>query len=292
MPAAVQGALYMTGAAVCFAVMNLLIRLAAVELSALQIAFFRNFFAFVFMLPWAFRLGARSLKTLRLGTHFVRSVVGLAGMLCWFTSVALLPLADAVALNFTAPLFVTIGAALFLGETVRARRWTATAIGFVGTLVILRPGLGTVSLISLLPIIAAGFMAVSTLVVKSLSRTESPGTVVLYMNLFMTPISLIPALWVWRWPSGYVLALMVALGLVAAVAHILLTRAYVKADASAVQPFDYTRLPFVALLGYVFFAEVPDQWLWLGATLIIAAAIYIAHREAVLAKQARRETSK
>ena len=136
----------MTGAALCFAVMNLLIRLAAVELSALQIAFFRNFFAFVFMLPWAFRLGARSLKTLRLGTHFVRSVVGLAGMLCWFTSVALLPLADAVALNFTAPLFVTIGAALFLGETVRARRWTATAIGFVGTLVILRPGFGSVSL--------------------------------------------------------------------------------------------------------------------------------------------------
>ena len=136
-------------------------------------------------------------------------------------------------------------------------------------------------------------MAVSTLVVKSLSRTESPGTVVLYMNLFMTPISLIPALWVWRWPSGYVLALMVALGLVAAVAHILLTRAYVKADASAVQPFDYTRLPFVALLGYVFFAEVPDQWLWLGATLIIGCRhLHRAPRSRAGQAGARRETSK
>lgn len=281
----------MTAAALCFALMNLLIRLAAVELDAIQIAFFRNLFAFLFMLPWAFRLGPRSLKTRRLGMHFLRAMVGLAGMLCWFTSVALLPLADAVALNFTAPLFVTIGAALFLGETVRARRWTATAIGFVGTLVILRPGFGSVSAVSLLPVIAAGFMAVSTLVVKSLSRTESPGTVVLYMNLFMTPISLVPALWVWRWPSVYVLGLMVALGLVAAVAHIALTRSYVKADASAVQPFDYTRLPFVALFGYVFFAEVPDRWLWVGAALIIGAAIYTAHREAALAARARRETS-
>lgn len=282
----------MTAAALCFALMNLLIRLATVELSAIQIAFFRNLFAFLFMLPWAFKLGTASLKTRRLGMHFLRAVVGLAGMLCWFISVALLPLADAVALNFTAPLFVTIGAALFLGETVRARRWTATAIGFVGTVVILRPGFGSVSALSLLPVIAAGFMAVSTLLVKSLARSESPGTVVLYMNLFMTPISLIPALWVWRWPSVYVLGLMVALGLIAAVAHIALTRSYVKADASAVQPFDYTRLPFVALLGYVFFAEVPDRWLWAGAALIIGAAIYTAHREAVLAARARTETSK
>lgn len=288
LPAPVQGALYMSGAALGFSLMNLIIRLTARELSPLEIAFFRNLFAFLFLLPWAWRVGVvTSLRTAHRGRHVIRALVGLLAMLTWFTAVAMLPMAQAVALNFTAPLFATIGAALFLGETVRARRWSATVIGFLGTLVILRPGLTETSALTLLPILAAGLMACATLIVKSLSRYDHPNTIVLYMNLILTPVSLVPALFVWRWPAPGTFALLVALGLLAAVSHMLLTRSYVKADASAVQPFDYARLPFVALLGYLVFGEVPSPWILPGGALIVGSAIYITHREAKVARATR-----
>ena len=182
-----QGALYMTAAAFFFSVMNYLIRLVAVELEPMQIAFFRNLFALAFMLPWLGRVGFAGLATRRLKTHVGRAVLGLAAMVCWFYAVTLLPLAEAVSLNFTVPIFATAGAAIFLGETVRARRWTATAVGFLGVLVILRPGFTEMTAVMALPIAAAVFMAASTLFVKSLSETESASVVVFYMNLILTP---------------------------------------------------------------------------------------------------------
>jgi len=284
LPAALQGALYMTGAALCFSIMNISIRVVSLEMDPLQIAFFRNFFALLFMLPWLARAGLGSLRTKRLASHFWRAVLGLLAMTCWFYSIALLPLAEAVALNFTVPLFATIGAVIFLREVVRARRWTATLLGFLGVLVILRPGFAEFSATMALPVVAALFMATATLLVKSLSRSESPAAIVIYMNLILTPLSLVPALFVWRWPGGSDFALLVLIGLLAAVAHILLTRAYTKADASAVMPFDYARLPFVAALAFLVFGEVPDLWTWIGAAVIGASAIYIAHREAQMAQ--------
>lgn len=282
--APLQGAFYMTAAALCFSIMNYLIRVVADELDPIEIAFFRNLFALVFMLPWLARVGPSGLATRRLGTHVWRAVFGLAGMFCWFYSIALLPLAEAVSLNFTIPLFATAGAALFLGERVRARRWTATTVGFLGVLVILRPGLAEVTSLTALPIIAAFFMAGATLLVKSLARTESPNAVVFYMNLMLAPLSLIPALFVWHWPSWGALALMALVGSLAALAHLALTLSFAKADTSAVMPFDYTRLPFVAAIGYVAFGEVPDIWTWVGAGIIAGSAIYIAHREARVAR--------
>jgi drug/metabolite transporter (DMT)-like permease len=285
------GALMMTLAAFGLSVMNVAIREAAAELDPLQIAFLRNFFAAVFMLPWMIRTGVRrSLATTRLRLHIWRALIGLSAMIAWFTSLSLLPLADAVALNFTVPLFATIGAALVLGEVVRARRWTATVIGFLGVLIILRPGFQELTLAMALPMLAAVFMAISVLLVKTLSRTESAGAVVLYMNLLMTPLSLIPALFVWQWPSWYVLALTLLIGLLGAVSHLVLTRAYALADASAVLPFDYTRLPFVALFAFLIYGEVPDLWVWIGAAVIAVSAFYIARREAQVA--AERETSR
>jgi drug/metabolite transporter (DMT)-like permease len=134
-------------------------------------------------------------------------------------------------------------------------------------------------------VIAAGFMAVSTLLVKSLSRTEAPAAIVTYMNLLLTPLSLLPALFVWRWPTLTELGLGLFIGLCAALAHNAFTRAFVQADASAVMPFDYTRLPFVAVVGYLLFAEVPDGWTWVGAAIIAGAAIYIAQRESRVARE-------
>ena len=274
----------MTAAAFCFSIMNVAIRIVSGELDPLQIAFFRNLFALAFMLPWLARAGLTGLATRRIGTHLWRAAMGMLAMVCWFYSIALLPLAEAVALNFTVPLFATAGAALFLGEIVRARRWSATLVGFLGVLVILRPGFTELSASMALPVLAAVFMALATLIVKSLSRSESPAAIVLYMNLILTPLSLVPALFVWRWPSWTALALLVLIGLLAALAHIALTRAYTKADASAVMPFDYARLPFVAALAFLVFGQVPDLWTWAGAAIIAGSAIYIARREALVAR--------
>ncbi|MBS37949.1 MAG: RNA polymerase subunit sigma-54 [Thiotrichales bacterium] len=286
-PVAVQGAVYMTLATLLFSAMNLIIRLASEHVHPLEIPFFRNLFALLFMLPWAYRSGVSVLRTRQLKMHGMRALVGVASMFAWFSAVSLLPLAEAVALSFTAPLFVTIGAALLLGEVVRARRWTATLIGFLGTLVVLRPGIAEVTWLTLLPISAALLMAGSMLCVKVLARTEPPAVIVFYMGLLMTPLSLIPALAVWRWPSPTAWGLFVLLGLIAAVSHIFFTRAFAKCDASAVQPFDYMRLPFVALLGFLFFGEVPSGWIWLGGAMIAGSAIYIARREAQISASSR-----
>lgn len=277
----------MTAAALGFSVMNVVIRMVSAELDPLQIAFFRNLFALSFMLPWLMRVGFTSLRTTRLGMHVWRAVFGLAAMVCWFYAIALLPLAEAVALNFTVPLFATAGAAVVLSETVRARRWTATVVGFLGVLIILRPGFADVTPAMALPVVAAAFMATATLIVKSLSRTEAPGTVVLYMNLILTPLSLIPAAFVWRWPDGSTWLLLILLGVVAALAHLALTRAYAAADASFVVPFDYARLPLIAVIAYFAFGEVPGLWTWVGGAVIAASTLYILRREARLPRTHR-----
>lgn len=283
-----QGALYMTLASAFFALMNACVRYAAeAGLDATQIAFFRNFFALLWMVPWVLRTRFAAVKTRRLRGHLLRGVVSLGSMNFWFWSLAVLPLAQATALNFTFPLFGTILAALVLKEKVRARRWTATLVGFLGVVVILQPWGQTMEWAALLPIIAAVFMATSSVLVKTLSSTEGPGTMVFYMNLVMTPLSLIPAAFYWVWPDLATCGVVVLLGFFAAISHVMLTRAYVRADASAMQPFDYLRLPFVALIGFLLFGEIPDPWLWPGAAIIAGATFYIARREAKLARAHR-----
>jgi len=281
-----RGALYMVIAAFFFALMNSCVRLASdAGLHPTEVAFFRNAFALCFMLPWLLRTGFAGARTRRIGQHFWRALVGLTGMFLWFAAIAVMPLAEAVALNFTFPLFATILAALVLKEDVRARRWTATLVGFLGVLVVLQPWGAEVRLVSLLPVVAALFMAGSSVLVKQLSRTEAPGTMVLYMNLIMTPIALVPALFFWTWPTLETWGVLFVLGFFAAVSHIALVRAYAIADASALQPYDYLRLPFIAAIGYLWFHEVPDGWLWAGAAIIAGSTFYIARREAQVARE-------
>jgi len=141
----VRGALYVIAASFFFAAMGALIRLGATELHAFQIAFLRNFFGLLFMLPWLYRDGFAVLKTERLRLYWLRAVLGVITMLTWFWAMTVMPLAEAVSLSFSAPLFVTIGAALILGEYVGARRWSATIVGFLGVMVILRPGINSIS---------------------------------------------------------------------------------------------------------------------------------------------------
>lgn len=286
-----RGALYMAGAALCFAVMTSLVRYCSASLPPLQIAFFRNFFAVMFMLPLFARFGLAALHTRHLGLHLTRAVTGVVAMAMWFTAIAVTPLTEAVALNFTLPLFAVIGAALFLKERVGPHRMAATAVGFLGMLVILRPGFQEVTPVMLLPVAAAVFMAVGVLIVKFVSADDKASTSVLYMNLLLTPLSLVPALFVWRTPDLWILTVLAALGFFAMMAHWLLARASAIADASAIIPFDYLRLPFIAVFAYFMFGQLADLWTWVGAAIIAASSIYIARRERRVARADQRTAS-
>jgi drug/metabolite transporter (DMT)-like permease len=270
---------WMIAASVAFAGMNVVIRWTSDELHSFQIVFFRNLFGLMWMAPWLIRFGRQGLGTRRIGFYVVRSLFGLVGMLGSFWAVSHMPLASATALSFTAPLFATIGAAIFLHEKVRIRRWTATLLGFAGMLVILRPGVGAFDLDAAAALVAAAASACTILIVKSLSRTEPPSAIYIWMVLFLAPMSLPTAIWVWRWPSPEAWGLMLLLGLLGTIGHLCVTRAYAKADATAVLPFDYLRLPCVALAGFVLFAEAPDVWVFVGTAIIGSSSVYIAWRE-------------
>ncbi|WP_207485918.1 DMT family transporter [Arenibaculum pallidiluteum] len=286
--APVAAALWMVLATSAFSVVNLLIQVAARDLHPFQIAFFRSAFGLAVMLPWVWRMGISGLRTEKLGLYATRSLTGVAAMLSSFLAVSLLPLAEAVALGFTQPLFTTIGAALVLGEVVRARRWTAVAVGFVGVLVILRPSTDAISWPALIMLVSAGFAAASALQVKALSRTEPAVAMVTYMSLLMTPMTLAPALFVWQWPEPGTWAVVVVLGAIASLGQIGISRAMALGEASQVMPIDYLKLPISALLGWLAFGQVVDAWSWLGAAVIAGSTLYVLHREALVARRARR----
>lgn len=291
---AARATLLMIASTVCFAGMALTIRFAAHELHAFEIAFFRNFFGLAFALPLLLRTGTQVLRTKRMSLYLLRCVIGLSAMLTGFWSLVHMPLAEAIALSYTTPLFVTIGAVLVLGEVVRIRRWTAVFVGFLGALVILRPGIEQLSFPAMVALASAALSASAAISIKFLSRTESPDAIVIYMVLIMTPLSLIPAIPVWIWPHGATWAWLAATGFLGTAGHVMLTRAYQLGDVSALQPINFLQLPIVASLAWWLFNERVDQWTYLGAAIIFSSTLYIAHREAVLARKvtSARDTGK
>ncbi len=280
----VRAGIYATAAAAFFAVMSVLIRHCGTQMHPIQVVFFRNLVSLLVMLPWLWRIGLAGLHKDRLPMHGLRALVSLASMLCGFTALTLIPLTEATALSFTAPLFSTAGAALFLGETVRMRRWGAVLVGFGGTMVILQPNPESLNLGSLLALANALLIGVAHLLIKSLSRTERPEEIVAYMVLLLTPLSLVPALFVWTWPDLELLLALAALGAVGTYGHLYMTRAFAVADVTIAMPFDFARLPFIAILAFILFGEVPTVWTWIGGIVIFGSTLYIAHREAQLAR--------
>ena len=271
----------------CAVMMNVLIRFAAYRLHPFEVTFFRCLFSLFVMLPFIIRSGPSILATPKVGFYTLRAVVGLISMLSWFYGITIVPLATATAVNFTAPLFATMAAALVLHEDVRLRRWIAVVIGFVGVLVIMRPGRESLDAMLVLILLSAASSAMNNITVKYLVRTERPNTIVALFSVYLTPLSLIPALFVWEWPDLKSLGALVGLGIIGTLAHLSVARAYLAADASACAPYEFVRLPYAALIGYLLFGEVSDGWTWVGAAIIAGAAIYVAHREAKLARLGR-----
>ena len=284
-PATAQGAFWMTLSAIGFAAMTSLIRYLSASLPAIELAFFRSLFSLMFMLPWLYHAGFAGLRTSSVRKYGLRALLGSFAMISWFVALANMPVADATSLSFTAPIFASVLAMLFLGERAGLRRWSAIVLGFAGTLIILRPGFAEVSPAAVLLLFGSAAVAGAVIMVKILSRTETSSAIVTYMGLYMVPILAVPTIFVWQTPPLILLPWLILMGGLGTLAQWAMTQAYASADATAVLPFDYLRLPFVAVIGYLLFEERPDIWTWIGALVIASSAIYIARRET---KQAKR----
>lgn len=277
----------MMAAALSFTLMTTLIREVGREVHPFEIAFFRTATNLILMVPFALRTGKAVLHTPNHRIYALRGLVGLTFLMTYFPGAALIPVSDAQALIFTSPLFASVMAVLFLGETVRARRIAALAAGFAGALVILRPGLQEVSVGALLVLVGAMANATSNVIVRHTTRSDHPDMAVLYLMIYVTPMSLVPALFVWTTPTWTQALLMVGVGVFATLNQRFLSRAFHAAEATAVLPFDFARLPFAAVIGWIVFAELPDLWVWVGGAVIFLASIYLAHREALARRGAR-----
>ena len=274
-----------------FTCMQALIRHNSAELHQFEVAFIRNFVGLLIMLPWLFRLGPAVLRTQRVGLHLLRAFLQAGSMLLFFTAVNLAPLAVISAITFTGPLFTALGGVLVLGEKIRRRRMLALAIGFVGALVILRPGFGDISPGALLSLGSSAIWGVILLIVRVLTRTESTTTIVAYMVLFMTPISILPALPYWQWPSIELYPWLFLMGAVGQLGHFAVTRAIHLAETTMLMPFEFTRLIWAALLGLVIFNELPDLWAMVGGAIILGATTYIVYRESQADKRQAASTA-
>ena len=269
---------------ILFSTMGVFIKLSSSQLHPLEVVFFRNFLALFFLTPWIFHQRATVFKSNRKNLYTLRAIFNVVGMAAGFTALTLIPLAEATALSFTAPLFATLGAVLILGEIVRQRRIIAIFFGFVGMLIILRPGIEAVSPGALLAIANAITIAITVLIVKKLTTTEKPITIVAYMALLQTPMALIPALFYWEWPSLITWTWLFFLAGAGTIGHLMYTKAIQMAEVSQLQPIDFVRLPIIALFGYIVFAEQPSIWVWIGGAVIFLSTAYVTHREATINK--------
>lgn len=279
-PVAFQAAILMIIGCAFLAILGGLIRaLSDSGLAVFEIVFLRNLAGLLVLTPWFMRNGLTGLKTGRPGLFFVRGAFGFVSMLAWFFAVTEIPLAEAVALNFTAPIFGTLLAILILKEVVRFRRWMAILIGFVGAMIILRPGAIEMTPGAYAAIFAAATMACSITCVKMLSGTESTPSIVAWTQIIILPMSMIPAFMVWQTPTWDQLLLVAGMGLCATFGHLFFTRAFALADSTYVLPFDFFRLIFSAIIGFAFFSQEPDFFVWIGAAVIFVSSVYIAMRE-------------
>lgn len=268
---------------------NITIRLAADDgAHSFQIVLFRNLFGLLSVVALILWTERRIPRTRYLGLIALACVAHVVSMFAGYFGIAVLPLNESAALGFAMPLFATVGAALFLGETVRARRWTAVILGFLGVLIILRPGMIPFELGAAGVLVSAMLGAVVTLMFKRFIGGEGAYTLILYQSLFSTLFAVPPAVMVWEAPGHLAVWMMIANGVLGTLGWITFLRACERADASALMPFEFLRLPVVAIFAYLIFAEVPDRWVWLGAAVIFSSTLYIAHREAVVAREAAR----
>lgn len=284
-----KGIGFMCLAAAVLPFLNAAAKLLIDELSVVQIVWARYAVHLALVVAlFAPRFGSRLLTTRRIGVQLVRSSLLLGCTACYFTALRFIELPTAAAINFLSPILVTVLAVPMLGEQVGWRRMLAVSFGFVGALVIIRPGMGIVHPAGLLVLVTALFYAFYQILTRRVSSFDSPETSVTYMAIVGTVVMTAMLPWYWQTPetaTGWLLLL--STGCIAGIGHFLVVKAFQYAPASIVSPFSYGQLIGAAALGYVVFDHLPDRWTWFGAAMIVASGLYIAHREGALRSKPR-----
>lgn len=277
---AVQGLLWTLVAGLCFVLLNTLSRYLTTQIDPMQSQFLRYFCGLLVMLPLLWRSGLAAYKPRHIGGQFLRGLVHTAALGLWFVALPHISLADMTALGFTTPIFIMIGAWLFLREPMRWERWLAALVGFSGVLIVVGPQLsGSGGYYSLVMLASSPVFAASFLITKALTRYEKAGVIVLWQSITVTLLSLPLALLHWQAPTlaqwvGYLVC-----GLLGSSAHYCLTRSYGVADISATQSLKFLDLVWATLMGWLVFSDQPSHYTLMGGLLISASTLWIARRE-------------
>jgi len=282
LPGNVRGGVWMLVGSMFFAVMVVLIKLAGQHMHVTQILLLRQFTMLLLAGPVILRHFPASLISARPGLQAIRICIAFLAMLLGFTSIIHLPLAEATTLNFAKTFFIGILAIVFLGEVVGIRRWGAMIFGFVGVVIIAWPQEGApLNIYSLMAVGSALAVACVMTLMRTIAQIDKPVTILSYQAIGVGLLMLPPAIWFWTTPTWMDVVLIIAIGMLSAVGQLCNIQAFKAGEASAIASLDYARLIYALILGFLIFGEWPEPRVFVGATIIIAAAIYTLHRERI-----------
>lgn len=279
LPPNARGAIWIFLGCVAWNFNDAVVKSAGRSLDPVQIAFVRYVMGVILLMPIFMRVGVKGLMTKRPVMHVCRVLIAAAGQIMIYYSVIHMMLADVTAINYSRPLFMTVLAVLILKEFVGWKRWSATAVGFVGVLIMVRPGQSAFDPVSLIAIGSAFMFTLSLIMVRLMAPTESPPRILFYYHVGAALLCAIPAILVWQHPTPEQWAHLMGVSVLTTAGMWCFVSGYSIAEASVVGPIEYVRLIFATLIGYFIFSEIPDGWTIAGAVIIVAAALYIA-REA------------
>jgi drug/metabolite transporter (DMT)-like permease len=280
LPANVRGIAWLSAGTLLLALSDAVTKGLGHTIHPFELSFFRYAVAIAVLAPVFLRMGTRDLRTARPGLHVIRLFLATIGQTGLFVAVVNLTLADATALGFSKPLFTTVIAIFLLSEYVSRRRWVLTTCGFIGVIVMLRPGAGVIDPYALVAIGAAFCMAVANVLIRVMAPTEPPSRILFYYHLGGLLLLALPAAWVWSTPIGWDWALIVAMGTGLTLGMVCFVRGFSIAEANAIGPSEYVRLIYAGLIGYMLFGESVDSWTVAGGLFIVASTLLIARDEA------------
>lgn len=279
LPDNLKGISFLMLASFVFSIMALLIKLLGQNLHITQILLVRQIGMIIMVAPAILRNFPRSLRSERPGLQMIRLLCALVAMLCGFTALIHMPLADATAIFFAKSFFVTILAVFFLSETVGVYRWSAVLVGFIGVMIMLQPGTDNFSIYGLASLAGAAGAAAVMITLSLLSRSDSTDTILIYGSVGVGLVMILPGLYYWQQPTLVEWLLLASVGVVSYFGQKLNILAYKHGEASLLASLDYVRLLWATLFGYLIFDQFPDGSVWLGVSIVIAAAIFMIYRE-------------
>lgn len=285
------GALWMITGGLLFVAVAVMVRLLGSDLPAVEAAFIRYVFGLLILIPVFMRMQWRRVQGANLKLYALRGLAHGAAVMLWFFAMARIPISEVTAIGYTTPIFTVVGAVLIFGERIHLRRIIAIIIGFVGILIMLRPGFKTIEIGSLAQLIAAPCFAISFLFAKKLTNTENSSDTLVMLSIFCT-LTLMPgALYLWKTPTVVELGWLFLIAIFATAGHYAITKSIANAPLTLTQPFSFLQLIWAILFGYLIFNEVPDLWVTVGAAIIVATISYMSHREAAASRQQKLQSS-